>query len=177
MIHQLNWEGKDKVQIAIERLQDFAKIFPKDAEQGYFLAFSGGKDSCVVKKLCDLAGVKYDAHYSVTTVDPPELMQFIKTYHPDVIWDRHYWDKDGVFVKKGQLITMCNLIPERLMPPTRLARYCCKYLKESSGDGRLTVTGVRWAESANRSKNQGLVTMYDAKAEEIGGGTITPRGG
>lgn len=54
---------------------------------------------------------------------------------------------------------MWNLIPERKMPPTRLVRYCCKQLKESGGDGRLTVTGVRWAESANRKANQGMVLV------------------
>ena len=48
MIHQLNMYGKDKVQVAIERLQSFE---PK--EEGYALAFSGGKDSVVVKKLAD----------------------------------------------------------------------------------------------------------------------------
>ena len=183
MIHQLNLEGKDKVEVAIERLQDFAKVFPKDAEQGFFVAFSGGKDSVVIKKLCDLAGVKYDAHYSVTTVDPPELTRFIKREYPDVVWDRHYYDKDGTFVKKGQQISMLNLIPEKLMPPTRIVRYCCKELKETSGDGRLTVTGVRKAESANRRNNQGLVTIYNMSNEEkqdaIGTGFFqqTARGG
>ena len=46
------------------------------------------------------------------------------------------------------------------MPPTRIARYCCDYLKESSGDGRMTVTGVRCAESVNRQKKQGIATVY-----------------
>ena len=46
-----------------------------------------------------------------------------------------------------------------MMPPTRVARYCCDYLKESGGDGRLTVTGVRWAESVNRRRKQGLATV------------------
>ena len=157
MIHQLNLDGKDKVEVAIERIQDFAKIF--DHGEGYFLAFSGGKDSVVIKKLADLAGVKYDAHYSVTTVDPPELVQFIKREYPDVIFEKRHYEKDGKFVKAGQQITMWNLIPEHKFPPTRIARYCCQYLKESAGDGRLTMTGVRWAESINRKKNQGLVTV------------------
>lgn len=167
MIHQLNIYGKDKVETAIERLQDYAKIFERQAkEEGFFVAFSGGKDSVVIKKLCDLAGVKYDAHYSVTTVDPPELVRFIKREHPDVIFERHYYEKDGYCVKAGQPISMLNLIPEKLMPPTRIARYCCQYLKESSGDGRLTVTGVRWAESANRRNNQGLATIYKVSEKE-----------
>ena len=158
MIHQLNLEGKDKVEVAIERIQDFSKIFKDD--QGFFLAFSGGKDSVVIKKLADMAGVKYDAHYSLTTVDPPELVQFIKREYPDVSIDKKYYKRDGKFVKAGQQITMWNLIPEKKYPPTRIARYCCEALKESAGDGRLTMTGVRWAESVNRKKNQGLATIY-----------------
>ena len=49
------------------------------------------------------------------------------------------------------------------MPPTRLVRYCCAELKERGGDGRLCITGVRWAESANRKNNQGVVTIYRGK--------------
>ena len=47
----------DKVENAIEVLRTF------EPREGYYLAFSGGKDSIVIKALCDLAGVKYDAHY------------------------------------------------------------------------------------------------------------------
>lgn len=68
----------DKEQHAIEVLQAFC---PKE---GYYVAFSGGKDSVCIKALCDLAGVKYDAHYRVTSIDPPELVQFIKRTYPDV---------------------------------------------------------------------------------------------
>lgn len=147
MIHQLNMHGKDKVQVAIERLQMFE---PK--EEGYYLAFSGGKDSVVIKALAEMAGVKYDAHYNLTSVDPPELVQFIKTFD-DVQIDI---PKD----KDGKQITMWNLIPKKKLPPTHLARYCCAYLKETGGKGRMIITGVRWAESANRRKNQGYVTVY-----------------
>lgn len=182
MIHQLDIYGKDKVETAIERIQDFAKMFHDD--EGYYIAFSGGKDSVVIKKLADMAGVKYDAHYAITSVDPPELVRFIKREYPDVKMESQHWTKDGIFVKKGDPITMWNLIPEKSMPPTRLARYCCQHLKESAGDGRLTMTGVRWAESPNRKKNQGLITSYGkskkfiAELEEQGVDfTKTDRGG
>lgn len=138
----------DKVQIAINRYKAF------EPPEGYFLAFSGGKDSICIKALADMAGVKYDAHYSVTSVDPPELVAFIRDKYPDVSRDIPH-DKDG------KPITMWNLIPKKKMPPTRLARYCCSVLKESAGKGRITVTGVRWAESARRKENQGVVLFKD----------------
>ena len=72
LIERTLWGDQDKVQIAIDRLRTFE---PPD---GYYLAFSGGKDSCVIKALADMAGVHYDAHYSLTTVDPPELVRFIR---------------------------------------------------------------------------------------------------
>lgn len=152
MIEQLNIYGKNKVEVAIERLKMF------EPEEGYYLAFSGGKDSVVVKALADMAGVKYDAHYSITSVDPPELVRFIKEKHPDVIFEVPRY-------KDGNRITMWNLIPKKKMPPTRIARYCCAELKESGGDGRFTITGVRWEESTRRKNNQGIVTVYKAGKE------------
>jgi phosphoadenosine phosphosulfate reductase len=137
-------EGKeDKVETAINRLKAF------EPPEGYFLAFSGGKDSVVIKRLAEMAGVKFDAHYSVTSVDPPELVRFVKE-QKDVSFDIPR-DKDG------NAITMWNLIPKKRMPPTRLVRYCCEKLKECAGKGRLTVTGIRWAESTNRKTKGGLV--------------------
>ena len=144
MIHQLNIHGKDKVQVSIERLQTF------EPPEGYYLAFSGGKDSVVIKALADMAGVKYDAHYTVTSVDPPELVKFVKSFE-DVSFDRPL-DADG------NQVTMWNLIPKKKMPPTRVVRYCCRDLKETSGEGRFVVTGVRWEESAKRQKRGGLET-------------------
>ena len=54
---QLNFEGYDKVQVAIMRLQQF------QPPEGYYLAFSGGKDSVVLYDLAVKSGVKFDAHY------------------------------------------------------------------------------------------------------------------
>lgn len=150
MIHQLNIHGKDKVQTAIERLQTF------EPPEGYLLAFSGGKDSVVIKALADMASVKYTAKFSLTSVDPPELIQFVKNKYPEV---EFVVPKD----KDGNRITMWNLIPRKKFPPTMRARYCCEELKEFVGDGHLTITGVRWAESVNRKRNQGGVTIYKGR--------------
>jgi len=41
--------------------------------EGYYVAFSGGKDSIVMLDLVRRSGVKHDAHMNITSVDPPEL--------------------------------------------------------------------------------------------------------
>lgn len=93
------------------------------------------------------------------------MVRFIKNEHPDVKREVPRYPETYRNEKlAGKPITMWNLIPEKMMPPTRIARYCCDKLKESSGDGKMTVTGVRWAESVNRAKNQGPVTIASKKA-------------
>lgn len=147
-------ELQEKVAKSIERLQAFCP------PEGYYLAFSGGKDSVVCKALLDMSGCKYDATYRVTSVDPPELVRFIKEQHPDVKREVPRYSETIRNEKlRGKPITMWNLIEKEKYPPTRLSRYCCRNLKESGGDGRFTVTGVRWAESVNRRKNAGLISM------------------
>ncbi len=122
---------RDKVQIAIERLRHFVP------EEGYYLAFSGGKDSIVLKELARMSGVRYDAHYSLTTIDPPELVYYIRQHHADVAWER----PEEPFLR----------VMERKGFPYRRGRWCCEKYKENGGDGRMVLTGIRWAESHNRS--------------------------
>lgn len=142
MIDQLNIYGLDKVQVAIGRIQ---QIQPRGGS--WYLAFSGGKDSVVIKALADMAGATYDAHYRITSVDPPELVRFIKTEYPDVALDFPRY-------KDGRVVNMWNLIPHKVYPPTQLSRYCCLFLKEDGGEGRDKITGVRWAESVRRRKKR-----------------------
>jgi len=131
------WDGRSKIDKAVARLRQF------EPPEGYHLAFSGGKDSVTIKVLAQMAGVKFDAHYQVTTVDPPELVQFIKGQHPDV--ERH---------RPEMSMFRLMLLPRHLMPPLRQQRWCCEALKERGGEGRFVVTGIRWAESTNRQTRQ-----------------------
>lgn len=121
--------------VAIERLRQF------EPPGGFYLAFSGGKDSIVLHEIARRSGVKFDAHYSITSADPPEVIQFIRKNYPDVSMDR-----PGT--------TMWKIIPPKLMPPTRLARYCCGFLKEGGGNGRSVLLGLRKAESERRRGRQ-----------------------
>jgi len=124
----------DKVKMAIDRLQAF------EPKEGYYLAFSGGKDSMCIYHLAIEAGVKFDAHYNITGLDPPELVYFIREYYPDV--KRDMYNR-----------SMFRLIQEKGLP-TRLKRWCCVELKERGGEDRVCVTGVRWAESNNRRNDR-----------------------
>lgn len=140
LVERLLWGERDKVQIAIERLRQF------EPDEGYYLAFSGGKDSITIYRLAEMAGVRFDAHYHVTTVDPPELVKFIKQHYPQVARD---WPEMTMF----QL--MC--LPRHYMPPMRQARWCCEALKECGGEGRFVLTGIRWAESTRRKTTRQIV--------------------
>jgi phosphoadenosine phosphosulfate reductase len=136
MLGQLNmFDKKDKLHMTLNRICEF------EPEEGYYLAFSGGKDSQCAYHLMKLAGTKFDSHFNLTTVDPPELIYFIRKNYPDVE------------VCTPQF-TMWQLIVQKLMPPTRLARYCCKELKEKGGSGRMVATGIRGEESYKRSRRR-----------------------
>lgn len=131
---QLSLAGLAKDALAIERIRQF------EPREGYELAFSGGKDSVVIYDLAKRAAVKFKPVYKWTTVDPPELLKFIKDSFPDVQIVR-------------PVKTMWQLIEEHGMLPLRTIRFCCEDLKEQNHGQRL-ITGVRWQESFQRKQRK-----------------------
>lgn len=119
-------------------------------DEGYIVGFSGGKDSLVLLDIVRRSGVKFVAHYSVTSNDPPENVYYIRKNFPEVKFLHHERNFFRLMEVKGL--------------PTIFHRYCCEKLKENVGAGSVVLTGVRAAESAKRAKYPEL-NIYSRRKE------------
>jgi len=128
-----------KIKLAIKLLQGYEAMALEHSADGYYLAFSGGKDSIVLKELAIMAGVKFKAFYNQTTIDPPELIYYMQEYHAEVLWNRA--EKSLCF----------KMLDKTSGPPTRKSRWCCEIYKEQGGKGSIKLVGVRAAESPRRA--------------------------
>jgi phosphoadenosine phosphosulfate reductase len=136
------------IDASIATLRDYA---PADGRP-YAGAFSGGKDSIVMKELARLAGVPVVWRYNVTTLDPPELVRFIRRYYPDVAFRKPSASFAQWVRKKGL--------------PTRRVRWCCRILKESQNEkGDRVLLGIRAAESPRRAANWQTLTRHRATGD------------
>lgn len=125
---------------SVELLQKAEKIaLNYDAENGYYLAFSGGKDSQALFHMAQLAGGKFRGHMNLTSVDPPEVIRFVKKNYPEV-----------ELLKPGKSIF--QIAVEKQILPTMRVRWCCAEYKETAGAGKVTLIGIRKTESSRRAK-------------------------
>ena len=131
---------QEKLEHSIDLLQKAEKLaLMYDKQDGFYLAFSGGKDSQALYHVAKMAGVKFKGHMSLTSVDPPQVIRFVKRNYPDV--ELH----------KPEM-SMYDKAVERGILPTMRIRWCCADFKESAGAGKVTLIGVRAAESVRRAK-------------------------
>ena len=133
-------ELQKKIDYSIDLLRKSEKLARMyDPDNGFYLAFSGGKDSQALYHIAVLAGVPFKAHMNLTSVDPPEVIRFVKKEYPDVELIK---PKDSIYniaVKKGIL-------------PSQKIRWCCEEYKENAGAGKVTLIGIRHAESLRRAQ-------------------------
>jgi len=134
-------ELSEKIQQSIQIIRQYEK-YANMWSGGYTVCFSGGKDSQVLLDLFKKSGVKYTPIYRCTTNDPPENVQFIRKYYPEVKF---------ILPQRNFL----QLIEDNNMLPTMNKRFFCRILKESNNKG-FTATGVRKEESTKRGKYQNL---------------------
>ena len=152
----------DKEQTALERLRVAAQMSEQFYHAPLIVTTSGGKDSSVCVALAQRSGINFEVQHNHTTADAPETVRFVR---------EEFKRLEALGIKctinypvyKGKPTSMWALIPQKLMPPTRLVRYCCDVLKEQGGAGRMITTGVRWAESVSRKKGRGV---YEATAKD-----------
>ena len=149
----------DRPQTLSEKIEESKRALKLAAEMSreYYnkplvVTYSGGKDSDVMLHLAEttLGPTDFEVLNSHTTVDAPETVYHIREvfrrlndHGIKTMIDYHIDDQ-------GKLTTMWNLIPKKLMPPTRIVRYCCAVLKESGTIGRMCSVGVREEESSKR---------------------------
>ena len=134
---QLYFEWMGTAEMVAESISYLREHEPPE---GYYVGFSGGKDSICTLELCRMAGVKHEAFYSCTRIDPPEIVRFIKQHYPDVQW---------LFPKES----FYNLVRKN-SPPLRMIRWCCNSLKKDPGAShplRHRVMGIRAEESSRRA--------------------------
>ena len=147
---------RSKLAKSVELLQRASTLSLSMSDKGYYLAFSGGKDSLALYYVAKLAKVAFESHYSLTTLDPPELVRFIKSQFPDVIIDRPE-------------ISFLNLCIKKKALPLRRMRFCCAVLKEQGGAGKVVLTGVRRQESSNRKKRNEAEIVSTCKKRRFSG--------
>lgn len=140
VLAKFNTSFQKKMLHSIELLRKAERLAKSyDKENGYFLAFSGGKDSQCLYHIAKLAGVQFQAHMNLTSVDPPEVIRFVREQYPDVELAKPH---DSIF----------NVAIRRRILPTRCVRWCCEEYKEMAGAGKVTLIGIRKAESVRRAK-------------------------
>lgn len=155
----------DKEQMAIARLQDAARLSLHRFKMPLQVTYSGGKDSQVLITLAERAGIDFEVVNSHTTADAPETVYFIREQFKRM-------EERGIKCSivmpryKDKPVSMWTLIPQIMVPPTRLMRYCCSVLKETSGKNRFIATGVRWAESTSRKNNRGVMEFNHRNKEK-----------
>lgn len=141
----------DKINEAKATLQLAADISKAYYHQPLIVCYSGGKDSDVmldIAKRC-LKPDEFEVMNSHTTVDAPETVYHIREAFAEC-------ERQGIKTRisyptyKGQRITMWQLIVIKGIPPTRIMRYCCDYLKEQNTPNRIAAVGVREDESNAR---------------------------
>ena len=130
-------------------LESIDFIRENEPPEGYFVGFSGGKDSIVVMELCRMSGVKFQAYYSCTGIDPPEIYKFIRQHYPEVIWKYPKYSFWEGIRKKGV--------------PFRLRRWCCDVLKKDPTKNvplKHRIMGIRGEESSKRA-GRGRINAYN----------------
>lgn len=157
----------DLEQKAIERIKMASEMSLHHYEKPLVCTYSGGKDSDVMLELFKRSGIPFEVYNSHTTADAPQTVYHIQGVFRELELQGVKCKIDYHRQPDGGAVTMWNLIPKRLMPPSRKMRYCCSVLKETGCANRMIATGVRWAESNKRKEREAFESIASHKANKI----------
>ena len=117
-----------KIDFAIKLLRSIPQDGPIE------ISYSGGKDSDVILRLAQMAGIPHEAIYKQTSIDPPGTTAHAKEMGATIIRPKK---------------TYLQIIRENSLP-SRFSRFCCAILKEYKIYDR-AVQGIRREESTKRA--------------------------
>lgn len=161
----------DYLQKKIDDSKDVLRLAAEMSKEYYhkplIITYSGGKDSDVCVQLARecLDASDFEVLNSHTTLDAPETVYYIrkkfkeleeKGIHTSIHYPRY---------KDGRFKSMWSLIVDHGTPPTRIIRYCCEELKETTTPNRFIATGVRSAESSGRRGRDVFGTRGETKSD------------
>ena len=130
------------------------------------ITYSGGKDSDVLLDLALRADIDIKVVNSHTTADAPQTVWHIRDVFERL--ENRGIDTEIIYpTYKGERISMWTLIPKKLRPPTRLVRYCCSVLKETSNTNSLIAAGIRADESYKRSKRKMFEIRHPDRSKRL----------
>ena len=150
-----------KINTAYERFRWAAKEAERLFDLPLTVSYSGGKDSDVILQLAkeSLAplGIEFRVTHNLTTADPPDNVYYIRRVFARL-------REEGIDCRINvPRRSLWRIMRETLVIPSRVMRVCCAELKERKmPDAPYIVTGVRWAESANRRDKSGIAMVYTA---------------
>ena len=111
------------------------KVVASTTDEPIELSYSGGKDSDVILRLAQMAGINYRVIYKNTTIDPPGTIKHCRDAGAEIIYPK---------------LTFFDIIEKRGLP-NRFARFCCSILKEYKILDN-AIQGIRRCESAKRAQ-------------------------
>lgn len=120
---------KQKLENSIALLKKAEPLALRTNSEGFWLAFSGGKDSQCLYHVAELSEVKFTANMNMTSIDPAEVVRFVKRNYPEVTLRAPEMNFYDLCIKKKCL-------------PTRINRFCCDVLKERGGLGYVKLIGI-----------------------------------
>lgn len=119
----------------VNQLIKLLKVVASTTDEPIELSYSGGKDSDVILRLAQMAGINYRVIYKNTTIDPPGTIKHCRDAGAEIIYPKlTFFD----IIEKGGL-------------PNRFARFCCSILKEYKILDN-AIQGIRRCESAKRAQ-------------------------
>lgn len=121
----MTYDIKSKIESAVNILREHY-----DDKDGFIVGISAGKDSSIVKHLINSNEFKAKFYYVETTIENEVVINYLKTFHPDVEW---------ITAEKS----ICDLIREKGYLPLKPSRYCCREVKDVGFNKILSMPGIK----------------------------------